>query len=206
MRLQLPAHRRDVFARPRRRVHPTLDRRVLRRQPERIPAHRVQHVEALRPLEAGDDVAEGVVANMAHVNAPGRVREHFKNIVLAAVTRPRARRSSLPLLPDRLPLQLRSCGNRSGTCRYSCRSALRLARRNRRYAAIPTQREPPPHYCCCESVSKRSCRARVRIASSILAFGLRAAPRHPATRRCVPAPDGRPKRGHRRPAAQRPRI
>ena len=34
--------------------------------------------------KAGDNVAEGVVAHMTHVDPPGGIREHFKNIILLA--------------------------------------------------------------------------------------------------------------------------
>ena len=61
-----------------------LDRRVLRRQPEGVPAHRVQHVLATRAHVTGDDVAHGVIADMAHMDVPRWIREHFKNIVFGA--------------------------------------------------------------------------------------------------------------------------
>jgi len=59
-------------------------RGVLRRQAEGVPAHRVQHVEAERPLVTRHHIAQRVVAHMAHVDAPRRVREHLKNIVFRA--------------------------------------------------------------------------------------------------------------------------
>src|SRR5262249_47269444 len=57
---------------------------VLGRQAERVPAHRVEHVEAKRPPMAGDDVAQRVVADMPHVDAPRRVGEHLEDIVFRA--------------------------------------------------------------------------------------------------------------------------
>ncbi len=56
--------------------------RVFRRQAEGVPAHGVQYVETPGPFIAGNDVADGVVADMAHVNAPRGIGVHFKNIVL----------------------------------------------------------------------------------------------------------------------------
>jgi hypothetical protein len=70
----------DVLERPRLGVRVVLDRRVLGRQPERVPPERVQHVEALHPLQAGDDVADHVVADVADVRVTGRVREHFEAV------------------------------------------------------------------------------------------------------------------------------
>ena len=58
-----------------------LHRRVLGRHAEGVPAHRVQHVEAARALVARHDVAHRVVADVAHVDAPGRVREHLEHVV-----------------------------------------------------------------------------------------------------------------------------
>jgi hypothetical protein len=46
-----------------------LDRVLLGRQAEGVPAHRVQHVEAAHALVARDDVGGGVALGMAHVQA-----------------------------------------------------------------------------------------------------------------------------------------
>ena len=56
-------------------------RGVLGRQAERVPAHRMQHVEALRALVARDHVAERVVAHVAHVDAARRIGEHLEHVV-----------------------------------------------------------------------------------------------------------------------------
>ena len=80
-RLELAPHRGDVVVSPFGGMDATLDRRVLRRQPKGVPAHRVQHVVTLGAHIAGDDVAHRVIAHMAHVDAPRRVGEHLKNIV-----------------------------------------------------------------------------------------------------------------------------
>jgi hypothetical protein len=47
-----------------------LDGRVLGRQAERIPPERVQHVEALQPLQPRDHVADDVVAHVPDVRVP----------------------------------------------------------------------------------------------------------------------------------------
>src|SRR5262245_51030812 len=83
----------------------TLDRGVLRRQAEGIPAHGMQHVVALGTHVARDHIAHGVVAHVAHVDAPRRVWEHLKNVVF----RPGVVLGGLEdaaLLPLRLPMLL----------------------------------------------------------------------------------------------------
>ncbi len=80
--LQLPLHVRDVGERPRLGVELVLDRGVLGRQAERVPAERVQHVEALHPLQAGDDVADHVVADVADVGVSRGIREHLEAVEL----------------------------------------------------------------------------------------------------------------------------
>ena len=78
---KLVAHDGDVFARPFRRMDLVLEGGVLRRQAEGIPAHGVQDIETLRALIARDDVAHGVVPDMAHMDPAGRVGEHFQYII-----------------------------------------------------------------------------------------------------------------------------
>ena len=95
----------DVLVRPHGGVDAVVDGGVLGGQPEGVPAHRVQHVEAAHPLEAGEHVADGVDAHVAHVDAAGRIREHLEAVVL----RPAGVLGHLELLgvlPDRLPLRL----------------------------------------------------------------------------------------------------
>ena len=81
----------DVVVGPGRGMDALLDGRVLGRQAEGVPAHGVQHIEAAGALVAGDHVAHGVVAHMAHVDAPRRIGEHLQHVVF----RPR-RRSRRP--------------------------------------------------------------------------------------------------------------
>src|SRR6185295_1269354 len=80
--LQLPSHMCDVVFCPVARVHTTLDRCLFRRLTETVPTNRMQDIEALQTLEPGKRVAYGVVADVTHVQEPGRVRQHFKRIEL----------------------------------------------------------------------------------------------------------------------------
>ena len=59
-----------------------LDRRVLGRQPERVPADRMQHAHAAHRREPRDHVADGVVAHVAHVDVARGVREHLQHVLL----------------------------------------------------------------------------------------------------------------------------
>ena len=59
-----------------------LDRGVLGRQAERVPAERMQHVVAAHPLGARHHVADDVVADVADVRVPRRVGEHLEAVVL----------------------------------------------------------------------------------------------------------------------------
>ena len=74
---ELAAHGGDVVIGPLSGMDAALDRGVLGRQPEGVPAHRVQHVVALCAHIAGDDVAHRVVAHVPHMDAPRRVGEHL---------------------------------------------------------------------------------------------------------------------------------
>ena len=66
-------------------------------------------IEAGRALEAGNDVAHGVVAHVPHMDAPGRIREHLQDVVFFArivVTGG----EDAPLLPRDLPAGLGLAG------------------------------------------------------------------------------------------------
>ena len=82
---QLGLHVTDVGVGPLRRRGVVLDRGVLRRQAERVPAHRLQHVVAGHALVAADDVADRVVAHVTHVQSARRVRQHRQAIELGFV-------------------------------------------------------------------------------------------------------------------------
>ena len=81
-RLELAAHVVDIGVGPPGRRHVVLQRSILGRHAEGVPAHRLQHVVALHLVEAGEHVADGVVAHVAHVQFPGWVREHRQAVVL----------------------------------------------------------------------------------------------------------------------------
>ena len=80
--LELPLHVGDVLERPRLGVHAALDGGVLGRQAERVPAERVQDVEAAHALHARDDVADHVVADVSDVGVPGGIGEHLQAVEL----------------------------------------------------------------------------------------------------------------------------
>ncbi len=80
--LELPLHVGDVGERPGLGVGGVLDRGVLGRKAEGVPAERMQHVEAAHPLHAGEHVADHVVAEVPHVRVPRRVREHLQTVEL----------------------------------------------------------------------------------------------------------------------------
>ena len=79
--LELSLHRRDVVVGPGLGMHLAVDGGVFGRHAEGVPAHRVQHVEVHRAFEARHHVAHGVVAHVAHVDAPRRVGEHLQHVV-----------------------------------------------------------------------------------------------------------------------------
>ena len=72
-RLQLRPEAVDVARRRDGRVRARLDRVLLGGQAERVPAHRVQHVEAAHALVAREDVGRGVAFRVADVQAGAAV-------------------------------------------------------------------------------------------------------------------------------------
>ena len=93
------------------RVLAGADRGVLGREPERVVAHRVDHLVAVAAPEVGDRVAERVVLQMADVRLAGGVREHLEHVGLRLrVVEPGvAGVGHLPgplLVPQRLPARL----------------------------------------------------------------------------------------------------
>ena len=81
---QHPPELDDIFLGPFPRRHFIFDRRIFRRQTERIPAHRVQHVESAHALVTRHRVANRVIAHVAHVQSSGGVRQHFEEIIFGA--------------------------------------------------------------------------------------------------------------------------
>ena len=106
--LQLGAHGGDVGAGPGGGMDAALARRVLGRQAERVPAHRVQHRVAPRPLVARHHVAERVVAHMPHVDLAAGVGKHLQHVVfrLAVASARRRTREAAALVPHALPVRL----------------------------------------------------------------------------------------------------
>ena len=102
---ELAAHDGDIVVGPFGGMDAALDGRILGREAESIPAHRVQHVVALGAHGAGHDVAHGVVPHMAHMDAARGVWEHFKNIIFRTrIVLGRAEDAAL--LPRGLPMLL----------------------------------------------------------------------------------------------------
>ncbi len=62
-------------------MHAVLERGVFCGQSKGIPAHWMQHVVSSQPFVAGYDIADGIVADMSHVNAARRIREHLQHII-----------------------------------------------------------------------------------------------------------------------------
>ncbi len=110
-----PAHaphltrdRGDVALGDLERVAALADRRVLGGQPERVEAHRAQHLVAAAAPEMRDDVAHRVVEDVPHVQLPGRVREHLELVEARALVPGRGvvDVEGLLVLPHLLPLGL----------------------------------------------------------------------------------------------------
>src|SRR5262249_41077641 len=90
----------------------SLDRVLLGRQSECVPAHGMQHIEAAQPFVTRDDIGGGVAFRMSDMQAgPTRIREHVEHIELwslgieVLVARIRHMKN-LPLVPDFLPLRI----------------------------------------------------------------------------------------------------
>src|SRR5476651_1202089 len=149
-----------------------LDRRVLGGKAERIPAHGMQHVEALGALVARDHVALRVVAHVAHVDASRRIGKHLEHVVFRpGLIHDGAK--GLASVPDLLPLGL-------GLAEVI---ALGFGRGGRRHGKTPKTTEAAASASCGPSsqvfdetsgaapqeppCATRSWRARVRIAFSI---------------------------------------
>ena len=80
--LELGPHVGDVVEGPGLRVRAVLDGRVLGRHAEGVPADGMEDARAGHALLPGDDVADRIVADVAHVDAAGRVGVHFQAIEL----------------------------------------------------------------------------------------------------------------------------
>ena len=82
--LHLRAHVGDVAIGPVLGVPAPFHCGIFGRHAEGIPAHRVQHAESAGGFVPRDHVAHGVIAHMAHVDAPRRIGEHLQHIILRA--------------------------------------------------------------------------------------------------------------------------
>src|ERR1700737_773705 len=71
----------DIVVSPDARVRFVFDGGVFGRKAEGVPAHGMKHVEAAHAFYASNDVPNGVVAHVAHVQRAGGVWEHFQNVV-----------------------------------------------------------------------------------------------------------------------------
>ena len=67
-----------------RMAPPTLDRRVLGREAERVESERREDPVALHRPEADERVAEGVIADVALVGGPTWVRVHAEHVISSA--------------------------------------------------------------------------------------------------------------------------
>src|SRR5439155_350081 len=103
-----------------------LNRRILRRQPEGVPAERIEHVETTHHLVASEGIADDVVAEVPHVQRPRGVRKHHEVVELRLVAVfPRPEEAGL--LPGVAPLWL---------------DGLRVVSSVRRPAPIPAKTRP----------------------------------------------------------------
>ncbi len=105
---QFGAHGGDVVPGPFGRVDAALARRVLRRQAERVPAHRMQHGIAPRALVARHHIAQRVIADVTHVDLAAGIREHLQHVIFRLAVGGHVGDAERPaLLPDPLPAGLR---------------------------------------------------------------------------------------------------
>ena len=130
---QLRAHVVYVGIGPLGRMGVVLDGGIFRGQAEGVPAHGMQHVEALHALAAGHHVTDGIVAHMAHVDVARGVGEHLQHVILGFVAVMVAGKGIL-LLPALLPFLFHD-RSMSAICidkykviygEHSCKTAKRL--------------------------------------------------------------------------------
>ena len=108
---------------------------------ERVPAHRMEHVEPAHPLEAAIDVGRGVAFGMADVQARAAgVGEHVEHVELL-LGRVFARGERLVFGPVALPLRL-DLVERIFLAEFR-HKARRLYRRENSYASVAKSGECP---------------------------------------------------------------
>src|SRR5947207_58122 len=76
--LQLALHYFYILIGPFARIYFAFYGSILGRLAERIPADRMENIEAFQPLVPRQRVAGGIIANVSHVQIAGRVRKHLK--------------------------------------------------------------------------------------------------------------------------------
>ena len=82
--LELRTHVVDILVGPFGGRNVVLERRVLGGHTKRIPAHRLQHIETLHPLEPRNYVTNSVIAHMPHVQFPAGIGEHAQAVETVA--------------------------------------------------------------------------------------------------------------------------
>ena len=115
----------DVRVGPIARRNAVLDRGIFSRQTERVPAHRMQHVESAHPLVARHCVANRVVAHVAHVQSAGGIRQHFEHVVFLARGVAVHGVETRPARPKSSAIWIRSAGDRILPRSLSSRAQLR---------------------------------------------------------------------------------
>ena len=109
--LHLVADPFDVALDDLARMLALLERRVLGGQPERVVAHRTQHLVARAAVEMREDVTERVDEHVPDVQRARRIREHLEHVVLALVPRRAGLRvrnlERAVLVPNPLPFRSR---------------------------------------------------------------------------------------------------
>ena len=110
--LQLRFEFRDVLAGGDGRMLAALDRVLLGRQPERVPAHRMEDIEPAHPFVTRDDVGGRIAFRMSDVQTgAARIRKHIEHVefrlgrIEVFLARIRCVKN-LALIPDGLPLGL----------------------------------------------------------------------------------------------------
>jgi hypothetical protein len=103
--LELTAHVGDVLVGPFLGVGAALDRRLLGRQAEGVPAHRMQDVETAHALVTRHRVTDGVVAHVPHVQLARGVGEHLEHVVALLTRQVVAHLVGLGGLPPGLPFR-----------------------------------------------------------------------------------------------------
>src|ERR1044071_9046043 len=86
-------------------MHAPFDGGILRRQSERIPSHRMKHIEAAHALVARYHIADRVVSYVAHVDAARRIWKHLQDVIFR-LARICMQAKRLLRFPESLPLSL----------------------------------------------------------------------------------------------------